>query len=200
MDKISIEEKFRYEIQPLLNKGELEQAEKKLRRLMLGLTDRNTTEEHRLIIFILAKIKYIQGDIDNAKYYMERFEKKLNQDSNYKNEYKMGYSYYINLKVELYKDELSYEEKYRLYSENLKIGKERNDLCTIIITKFDLAHLDGDVDEIENILIDIHSYKYKRNLSEEDLEAIEYAKRGINKELYLHYPDLAEEYLGIQAN
>ena len=48
------------EIFPILGEGKFEEAEKKLRRLMLTLTENNDTEDHRMVLCSLSRIKYMK--------------------------------------------------------------------------------------------------------------------------------------------
>ena len=69
------------EIFPMLGEGKIDEAEKKLRRLMLTLTDKNCTEDHRIVLCNIGRMRCLSGDIENAKYYMGRFKEILEKDS-----------------------------------------------------------------------------------------------------------------------
>ena len=56
---MNIQQTVKEEIFPMLGEGKINEAEKKLRRLMLTLTDKNCTEDHRIVLCSLSRIKYI---------------------------------------------------------------------------------------------------------------------------------------------
>ena len=167
---MNIQQTVKEEIFPMLGEGRIDEAEKKLRRLMLTLTDKNTTEDHRIVLCSLSRIKYITGDIDNAKYYINRFIDILQHDNEYAETYKDGYCNYINLYTA------------RIYT-----------------AKANIAFLRDDIEEIENVLMDIHNYEKSKLIDENKLISAEVLndlcnlKIEIYKELKEKYPNYVQE-------
>ena len=196
---MDIQKIVKEEIFPILGEGEFEEAEKKLRRLMLTLTENNDTEDHRMVLCSLSRIKYMTGDIDNAKYYINRFTEVLKYDAEYKENNKNGYCNYLNLYAEIFKDSIDVDEKIKINNINLDNAINNNDTARIYTAKANIAFLTDDIEEIEDILIDIHNYEKSILIDENKLIDTEVLKDLCNlkieiyKELKEKYPDYVQE-------
>lgn len=196
---MDIQKIVKEEIFPMLGEGKIDEAEKKLRRLMLTLTDKNTTEDHRIVLCSLSRIKYITGDIDNAKYYINRFIDILQHDNEYAETYKDGYCNYINLYAEIFKDSIDIDEKNKINNINLDNAINNNDTARIYTAKANIAFLRDDIEEIENVLMDIHNYEKSKLIDENKLISAEVLndlcnlKIEIYKELKEKYPNYVQE-------
>lgn len=196
---MNIQQTVKEEIFPMLGEGKIDEAEKKLRRLMLTLTDKNTTEDHRIVLCSLSRIKYITGDIDNAKYYINRFIDILQHDNEYAETYKDGYCNYINLYAEIFKDSIDIDEKIKINNINLDNAINNNDTARIYTAKANIAFLRDDIEEIENVLMDIHNYEKSKLIDENKLISAEVLndlcnlKIEIYKELKKKYPNYVQE-------
>lgn len=196
---MNIQQTVKEEIFPMLGEGKIDEAEKKLRRLMLTLTDKNTTEDHRIVLCYLSRIKYITGDIDNAKYYINRFIDILQHDNEYAETYKDGYCNYINLYAEIFKDSIDIDEKIKINNINLDNAINNNDTARIYTAKANIAFLREDIEEIENVLMDIHNYEKSKLIDENKLISAEVLndlcnlKIEIYKELKEKYPNYVQE-------
>lgn len=196
---MDIQKIVKEEIFPILGEGEFEEAEKKLRRLMLTLTENNDTEDHRMVLCSLSRIKYMTGDIDNAKYYINRFTEVLKYDAEYKENNKNGYCNYLNLYAEIFKDSIDIDEKIKINNINLDNAINNNDTARIYTAKANIAFLTDDIEEIEDILIDIHNYEKSILIDENKLIDTEVLKDLCNlkieiyKELKEKYPDYVQE-------
>ena len=196
---MNIQQTVKEEIFPMLGEGKIDEAEKKLRRLMLTLTDKNTTEDHRIVLCSLSRIKYITGDIDNAKYYINRFIDILQHDNEYTETYKDGYCNYINLYAEIFKDSIDIDEKIKINNINLDNAINNNDTARIYTAKANIAFLREDIEEIENVLMDIHNYEKSKLIDENKLISAEVLndlcnlKIEIYKELKEKYPNYVQE-------
>ena len=153
---MNIQQTVKEEIFPMLGEGKIDEAEKKLRRLMLTLTDKNTTEDHRIVLCSLSRIKYITGDIDSAKYYMGRFKEILEKDDKYIEEYRDRYIDYMNLYAEVYEDDLSIDEQIEINNINLENARIKNDIVRMHTARVNIALLLEDLDQVEDVLMDIH--------------------------------------------
>ena len=196
---MNIQQTVKEEIFPMLGEGKIDEAEKKLRRLMLTLTDKNTTEDHRIVLCSLSRIKYITGDIENAKYYMGRFIDILQHDNEYAETYKDGYCNYINLYAEIFKDSIDIDEKIKINNINLDNAINNNDTARIYTAKANIAFLRDDIEEIENVLMDIHNYEKSKLIDENKLISAEVLndlcnlKIEIYKEIKRNFPDYSQE-------
>lgn len=196
---MNIQQTVKEEIFPMLGEGKINEAEKKLRRLMLTLTDKNCTEDHRIVLCSLSRIKYITGDIDNAKYYINRFIDILQHDNEYAETYKDGYCNYINLYAEIFKDSIDIDEKIKINNINLDNAINNNDTARIYTAKANIAFLRDDIEEIENVLMDIHNYEKSKLIDENKLISAEVLndlcnlKIEIYKELKEKYPNYVQE-------
>ena len=196
---MDIQKIVKKEIFPILGAGKFEEAEKKLRRLMLTLTENNDTEDHRMVLCSLSRIKYMTGDIDNAKYYINRFTEVLKYDAEYKENNKNGYCNYLNLYAEIFKDSIDIDEKIKINNINLDNAINNNDTARIYTAKANIAFLTDDIEEIEDILIDIHNYEKSILIDENKLIDTEVLKNLCNlkieiyKELKEKYPDYVQE-------
>lgn len=196
---MDIQKIVKEEIFPILGEGKFEEAEKKLRRLMLTLTENNDTEDHRMVLCSLSRIKYMTGDIDNAKYYINRFTEVLKYDAEYKENNKNGYCNYLNLYAEIFKDSIDIDEKIKINNINLDNAINNNDTARIYTAKANIAFLTDDIEEIEDVLIDIHNYEKSILIDENKLIDTEVLKDLCNlkieiyKELKEKYPDYVQE-------
>ena len=196
---MNIQQTVKEEIFPMLGEGKIDEAEKKLRRLMLTLTDKNTTEDHRIVLCSLSRIKYITGDIDNAKYYINRFKEILEKDDKYIEEYRDRYIDYMNLYAEVYEDDLSIDEQIEINNINLENAIINNDTVRIYTAKANIAFLTKDIEEVENVLMDIHNYEKSKLIDENKLISAEILKNLCNlkieicKEIKRNFPDYSQE-------
>lgn len=196
---MNIQQTVKEEIFPMLDEGKIDEAEKKLRRLMLTLTDKNTTEDHRIVLCNIGRIRYLSGDIENAKYYMGRFKEILEKDDKYIEEYRDRYIDYMNLYAEVYEDDLSAVEQIEINNINLENAIINNDTVRIYTAKANIAFLTKDIEEVENVLMDIHNYEKSKLIDENKLISAEILKNLCNlkieiyKEIKRNFPDYSQE-------
>ena len=196
---MNIQQTVKEEIFPMLGEGKIDEAEKKLRRLMLTLTDKNTTEDHRIVLCNIGRMRYLSGDIENAKYYMGRFKEILEKDDKYIEEYRDRYIDYMNLYAEVYEDDLSIDEQIEINNINLENAIINNDTVRIYTAKANIAFLTKDIEEIENVLMDIHNYEKSKLIDENKLISAEILKGLCNlkieiyKEIKRNFPDYSQE-------
>lgn len=187
------------EIFPMLGEGKIDEAEKKLRRLMLTLTDKNCTEDHRIVLCNIGRMRCLSGDIENAKYYMGRFKEILEKDDKYIEEYRDRYIDYMNLYSEVYEDDLSIDEQIEINNINLENAIINDDTVRIYTAKANIAFLLKDIDEIENVLMDIHNYEKSKLIDKNKLISAEVLndlcnlKIEIYKEIKRNFPDYSQE-------
>lgn len=196
---MNIQQTVKEEIFPMLGEGKIDEAEKKLRRLMLTLTDKNTTEDHRIVLCNIGRIRYLSGDIENAKYYIGRFKEILEKDDKYIEEYRDRYIDYMNLYAEVYEDDLSIDEQIEINNINLENAIINNDTVRIYTAKANIAFLTKDIEEVENVLMDIHNYEKSKLIDENKLISAEILKNLCNlkieiyKEIKRNFPDYSQE-------
>lgn len=196
---MDIQKIVKEEIFPMLGEGKIDEAEKKLRRLMLTLMDKNCTEDHRIVLCNIGRIRYLSGDIENAKYYMGRFKEILEKDDKYIEEYRDRYIDYMNLYAEVYEDDLSIDEQIEINNINLENAIINNDAVRIYTAKANIAFLTKDIEEVENVLMDIHNYEKSKLIDENKLISAEILKNLCNlkieiyKEIKRNFPDYSQE-------
>ena len=196
---MNIQQTVKEEIFPMLGEGKIDEAEKKLRRLMLTLTDKNTTEDHRIVLCNIGRMRYLSGDIENAKYYMGRFKEILEKDDKYIEEYRDRYIDYMNLYAEVYEDDLSIDKQIEINNINLENAIINNDTVRIYTAKANIAFLTKDIEEVENVLMDIHNYEKSKLIDENKLISAEILKNLCNlkieiyKEIKRNFPDYSQE-------
>ena len=190
---MNIQQTVKEEIFPMLGEGRIDEAEKKLRRLMLTLTDKNTTEDHRIVLCNIGRIRYLSGDIENAKYYMGRFKEILEKDDKYIEEYRDRYIDYMNLYSEVYEDDLSIDEQIEINNINLENAIINNDTVRIYTAKANIAFLTKDIEEVENVLMDIHNYEKSKLIDENKLISAEILRNLCNLKIEI-YKELKEKY------
>ncbi len=196
---MNIQQTVKEEIFPMLGEGKIDEAEKKLRRLMLTLTDKNTTEDHRIVLCNIGRMRYLSGDIENAKYYMGRFKEILEKDDKYIEEYRDRYIDYMNLYAEVYEDDLSIDEQIEINNINLENAIINDDTARIYTAKANIAFLTKDIEEVENVLMDIHNYEKSKLIDENKLISAEILKNLCNlkieiyKEIKRNFPDYSQE-------
>lgn len=196
---MNIQQTVKEEIFPMLGEGKIDEAEKKLRRLMLTLTDKNCTEDHRIVLCNIGRMRYLSGDIENAKYYMGRFKEILEKDDKYIEEYRDRYIDYMNLYAEVYEDDLSIDEQIEINNINLENAIINNDTVRIYTAKANIAFLTKDIEEVENVLMDIHNYEKSKLIDENKLISAEILKNLCNlkieiyKEIKRNFPDYSQE-------
>lgn len=196
---MNIQQTVKEEIFPMLGEGKIDEAEKKLRRLMLTLTDKNCTEDHRIVLCNIGRMRYLSGDIENAKYYMGRFKEILEKDDKYIEEYRDRYIDYMNLYAEVYEDDLSIDEQIEINNINLENAIINNDTVRIYTAKANIAFLTKDIEEVENVLMDIHNYEKSKLIDENKLISAEILKGLCNlkieiyKEIKRNFPDYSQE-------
>lgn len=196
---MDIQKIVKEEVFPMLSEGKIDEAEKKLRRLMLTLTDKNCTEDHRIVLCNIGRMRYLSGDIENAKYYMGRFKEILEKDDKYIEEYRDRYIDYMNLYAEVYEDDLSIDEQIEINNINLENAIINNDTVRIYTAKANIAFLTKDIEEVENVLMDIHNYEKSKLIDENKLISAEILKNLCNlkieiyKEIKRNFPDYSQE-------
>lgn len=196
---MNIQQTVKEEIFPMLGEGKIDEAEKKLRRLMLTLTDKNCTEDHRIVLCNIGRMRYLSGDIENAKYYMGRFKEVLDKDNKYIEEYRDRYCDYMNLYGEIYANDLNIEEKIEINNVNLENAIINDDTVRIYTAKANIAFLTKDIEEVENVLMDIHNYEKSKLIDENKLISAEILKNLCNlkieiyKEIKRNFPDYSQE-------
>ena len=130
---------------------------------------------------------------------MGRFIDILQHDNEYAETYKDGYCNYINLYAEIFKDSIDIDEKIKINNINLDNAINNNDTARIYTAKANIAFLRDDIEEIENVLMDIHNYEKSKLIDENKLISAEVLndlcnlKIEIYKELKEKYPNYVQE-------
>lgn len=103
------------------------------------------------------------------------------------------------VREEIFKKNMDAEEKIRINNINLEKAINNNDITEIYTAKVNIAFLQEDLEEIEDILIDIHNYEKSKMIEKNKLISTEILKdlcrlkEKIYKELEEKFPHYLEE-------
>lgn len=168
MKNINVKNIFNNEIMPLLNMGKYDLAERKLKIIyMENYFKLNDLENKRLIAYNLAWILAKQGRNEEAKHYLLDLKNEMEQDKYYREEYENKYCDLLMLYIEIDQD-ITKEEYYNTCKMLNNYYKRINSKEQELITSYNLAIAENNIDEVNKILIYI-----KEN------ENLEFAKKEI---------------------
>lgn len=100
---------------------------------------------------------------------------------------------------EIFRKNLDAEEKIRINNISLEKAIKNNDTTGIYTAKVNIAFLEEDLEEIEDILIDIHNYEKSKMIEKNKLISTDILKdlcrlkEKIYKELEEKFPHYSEE-------
>lgn len=140
-------------------RGEFTEGESILRRLSFKLTQDNTTEEHRIVLYNLAWVLEELGRIDLAKDYIIKIKDIIEKDIEYMENNVEKYQMVLGLYSELFKDELTTEDK-------IDINKRKYEACCgnidfldqALSSKFNIYSMQDDYEGMVDCVESIHNY------------------------------------------
>lgn len=138
--------------------GNFGTGEKILRKLSFRLNN-ESTETKRLVLYNLAWVQDELGRAELAKKNITIIREIIEKDEEYKRENIENYYRVLGLYTELFKDEITIEEK-------IKINKEKYNCCynkkeflsTALISKFDIYFLKDDIEGMIDVIEEIHNW------------------------------------------
>ena len=147
--------------------GEFAEGERMLRKLNLRLTDRNTTEDHRLVIYNLAWVQDELGLHEEAKRNIQRIREIVETDEEFCKNNIENYVKLLGLYVYIFADTLTNEENIEINKRKYDVFYNNKDyLPEALISKFNIYSLRNDIDGMIDCIESIHNYE----ITEEDCE------------------------------
>lgn len=138
--------------------GNFETGEKILRKLSFRLNN-ESTETKRLVLYNLAWVQDELGRAELAKKNIMMIRDIIENDEEYKGENIENYYRVLSLYIELFKDEITIEEKISINKEKYKCCyNKREHLSSALISKFNIASLKNDTDEMVDVIQEIHNW------------------------------------------
>lgn len=138
--------------------GNFETGEKILRKLSFRLNNENT-ETKRLVLYNLAWVQDELGRVELAKKNIVMIRDIIENDEEYKRENIENYYRVLSLYIELFKDEITVEEKIKINQEKYNCCYDKTEqLSGALISKFNIASLKNDTDEMVDVIQEIHNW------------------------------------------
>lgn len=139
---------------------EFVKAERILRKLSLRLTDRNITEDYRLVLYNLAWVQDELGLHQEAKRSIRMIREIVERDTEFCKNNIENYIKLLGLYVYIFADTLTNEE-------NIEINKRKYDICydnsyylpEALISKFNIYYIKNDIDSMVDCIESIHNYE-----------------------------------------
>lgn len=131
-----------------------------LRKLNLKLTNKNTTEEHRLVIYNLAWVQDELGLHEEAKRNIQKIRNIVEADERFCKNSIENYIKLLGLYSYIYADELTDEEKIEINKRKYDIFyNNENYLPEALISKFNIYSLKNNIDGMIDCIESIHNYE-----------------------------------------
>lgn len=185
--------------------GDFKTGENILRKLSLRLNKENT-ETKRLVLYNLAWVQDEIGQDELAKKNIVMIRNIIENDEEYKTNNIEKYYSVLGLYTELFKDEITTEDKIKINQEKYKSCYNNiRYLAEALVSKFDICFLKDDIEGMVDVIEEIHSYVmqdiYIDNESKEKNEDIRCQLKEVRKNVLstlkekdnLRYNELFEE-------
>lgn len=138
--------------------GDFETGEKILRKLSFRLNNENT-ETKRLVLYNLAWVQDELGRAELAKKNIVMIKDIIENDEEYKRENIGNYYRVLGLYTELFKDEITIEDKIKMNQEKYNCCWDNKEfLSTALVSKFDICFLKDDVEGMIDVIEEIHNW------------------------------------------
>lgn len=166
-----------------------------LQRLAFGITPDCSIECNRLVLYNLAYVCMEMQDKTSARFYINNIKNIIDNNEEYRNN---NYGTYCNI-MNIYSEcnKLSVSERIRINEDNLRYYEENNIEDNAFISKSNICLLKGHLDEMIDILTNIHIRIIMCTEKEIELmQKLEGASRGIFEDLKKYgTQELCEEAL-----
>lgn len=140
--------------------GKFIEAEKMLRKLNLKLTNKNTTEEHRLVIYNLAWVQDELGLHEEAKRNIQKIRNIVEADEGFCKNSIENYIKLLGLYSYIYADELTDEGKIEINKRKYDVFYNNESyLPEALISKFNIYSLKNNIDGMIDCIESIHNYE-----------------------------------------
>lgn len=146
------------EVFKYFKEGDFETGEKILRKLSFRLNNENT-EAKRLVLYNLAWVQDELGRAELAKKNIVIIKDIIENDEEYKRENIGNYYRVLGLYTELFKDEITIEDKIKINQEKYNCCYDNKEfLSTALVSKFDICFLKDDVEGMIDVIEEIHNW------------------------------------------
>lgn len=140
--------------------GEFKKAERMLRKLNLKLTNQNTTEDYRLVIYNLAWVQYKMGLHDDAKRNILKIKQIVESDEVFCKNNTENHIKLLGLYVCIFENELTVEENIEINERKYNIFYNNSDyLPEALISKFNIYSLKNNMEGMIDCIESIHNYE-----------------------------------------
>lgn len=138
--------------------GDFKTGEKILRKLSFRLNN-ESTETKRLVLHNLAWVQEELGRVELAKKNIVIIKDIIENDEEYKRKNIGNYYLVLGLYIELFKNEITVEEKIKINQEKYKsCWDNKKYLAEALLSKFDICFLKDDIEGMVDVIEEIHSY------------------------------------------
>lgn len=138
--------------------GNFETGEKILRKLSFRLNN-ESTETKRLVLYNLAWVQDELGQVELAKKNIIIIRDIIENDEEYKRKNIENYYRVLGLYTELFKDELTIEEKNKINQEKYRSCYDNTEyLAEALVSKFDICFLKDDIEGMIDVIEEIHNW------------------------------------------
>lgn len=146
------------EVFKYFKEGDFKTGEKILRKLSFRLNNENT-ETKRLVLYNLAWVQDELGRAELAKKNIVMIKDIIENDEEYKRENIGNYYRVLGLYTELFKDEITIEDKIKINQEKYNCCYDNKEfLSTALVSKFDICFLKDDIDGMIDVIEEIHNW------------------------------------------
>lgn len=177
---------------------EFVKAERMLRKLNLKLTNKNTTEDYRLVIYNLAWVQDELGLHEEAKRNIQRIREIVETDEEFCKNNIENYTKLLGLYVYIYADELTDEENIEINERKYNIFYNNSDyLPEALISKFNIYSLKNDIEGMIDCIESIHNYEITEEKNSNMRERLNRKKHKtlevLKKKNLIAYKEICEE-------
>lgn len=177
---------------------EFVKAERILRKLNLKLTNKNTTEDYRLVIYNLAWIQDELGLHEEAKRNILRIREIVEADEEFCKNNIENYIKLLGLYAYIYADELTKEESIEINKRKYDVFYDNSYyLPEALISKFNIYYIKNDIEGMADCIETMHNYEMAEDknsvMRERLLKQKKYGLELLKEKDFDTYKELYEE-------
>lgn len=177
---------------------EFVKAERILRKLNLKLTNKNTTEDYRLVIYNLAWVQDELGLHEEAKRNILRIREIVEADEEFCKNNIENYVKLLGLYVYIYADELTKEESIEINKRKYDVFYDNSYyLPEALISKFNIYYIKNDIEGMADCIETMHNYEMAEDknsvMRERLLKQKKYGLELLKEKDFDTYKELYEE-------
>lgn len=161
---------------------EFVKAERILRKLNLKLTNKNTTEDYRLVIYNLAWVQDELGLHEEAKRNILRIREIVEADEEFCKNNIENYIKLLGLYAYIYADELTKEESIEINKRKYDVFYDNSYyLPEALISKFNIYYIKNNIEGMVDCIESIHNYEMTEEKNSEMRERLGREKHKLLK-------------------